>query len=217
GHTDRLVSPPLNLSGYLNAHLSFRYAYAAYQAGYSDSLRVYVSNDCGLSWTRIFNEGEDGSGNFATRPPLTTQFIPTAASDWCGDATGPACISLDLGPWLGSPNVIIAFESYSYLSNNLFIDDVVVDPVGGFDDKDMLSGIEVWPNPARERFSFVSPFQGDVLLRLTDVTGRIVWQEERRVTKGASDEVIPGIETPGIYLFSMRSESKTVSVRLSIQ
>jgi PKD repeat protein/photosystem II stability/assembly factor-like uncharacterized protein len=219
GHTDRLISPPFNLFGYLSGSptLSFRYAYAAYQAGYSDSLRVYMSDDCGTSWTRIFNAGEDGSGNFATRPPLTSQFIPTAASDWCGDAAGPDCITLDLSPWMGSADVRIAFESFSFLSNNLYIDDVRVDPVNAIDEKQDQEAFQLWPNPASDRFSFVSPFQGNVMLSLTDITGRIVWQEERAVLQGTSDEVIPGIEVPGIYMFSLRSDNKTVSVRLSIQ
>ncbi|HRY98810.1 MAG TPA: choice-of-anchor J domain-containing protein [Bacteroidales bacterium] len=217
-HTDRLISPPLNLGQSPNASLTFRYAYAAYQPGYSDSLRVYISDDCGLSWTRIFNAGEDGSGNFATRSPLTSQFIPTAASDWCGEPGGPACISLDLTSWAGKADIRIAFESYSYLSNNLFLDDIRVDPNVGLEEGSQSpEAFDVWPIPAQDRVGFISPMEGEVLISLTDMQGRVIYTANQYLKAGAEQVLRYGRVSPGLYLISLRQGKSELSRRISVR
>jgi len=81
GARDRLISPPINLSSMAQAALSFQHAYARKFAA-TDSLIVYISDDCGETWTRIFEGGEDGSGNFATHE-MISDFWPEVQSDWC--------------------------------------------------------------------------------------------------------------------------------------
>ena len=73
GARDRLISPPFNLAGLDQAVLSFEHAYAKKFAAATDSLIIYISADCGETWTRIFADGENGSGNFATHE-LTEDF-----------------------------------------------------------------------------------------------------------------------------------------------
>jgi len=83
--------------------------------GYTDSLLVYISDDCGDSWTRIFSGGEDGSGNLATHQPTNYDFFPEIASDWCMEGWGAPCINLDISQWAGNSNIQIAFETYCFL------------------------------------------------------------------------------------------------------
>ena len=124
GQRDGLISPPVNLSGYGQATLSFEYAYRKYNATYNDSLAVYISTDCGTTWTQIALYGENGSGNFVTGVATTSNFVPSATSDWCDGAGSPSCPSIDISTYAGNTNVRVKFENICDYGNNLYIDNV---------------------------------------------------------------------------------------------
>jgi PKD repeat protein len=150
---DRLITPPFNLENMSGATLSFQHAYAQRYDTYTDSLLVYVSDDCGNSWTKVFLGGENGSGNFATHE-MADGFWPAISDDWCLRGWGASCITIDLSNWVGKANVKIAFESVSAFGNPLFIDNV---EISQFVDVDELSesdnNLVVYPNPADGSFN----------------------------------------------------------------
>ncbi len=152
GARDRLISPPFNLSGLDQAVLSFQHAYAKKFAAATDSLIIYISEDCGESWTRIFEGGENGSGSFATHE-LVDEFWPEIASDWCIEGWGASCIEIDLSPWAGMPDIQIAFESYCYWGNPLFIDNVTISQYVGQSELHSSDGIQIFPNPSNGRIT----------------------------------------------------------------
>ncbi len=125
GHRDMMISPPVNLTGYENAYLSFEHAYAQryYQ---KDSLIISISDDCGLTWQRIWANGPDGNGAFETSEPTISFFVPQSAADWCLEGWGAACTTIDLHPWLGHTNVRFRFEAFNQFGNNLFLDNISV-------------------------------------------------------------------------------------------
>lgn len=127
-YLDRLVSPVLDLRGYQNASLSFQHAYTRYDKTSSDSLIIYVSTNCGTSYTKIASFGENGKGNFATALDTnlasTNRFIPNKAADWCGGGIGAGCITLNLTPFVGFHNVRIRFEQKSDAGNNMYLDNI---------------------------------------------------------------------------------------------
>ncbi|OQX95737.1 hypothetical protein B6I21_03910, partial [candidate division KSB1 bacterium 4572_119] len=127
GERDRLMSPMFNFSYQEGIMLSFKHAYAIYNSVRKDSLIIKLSTDNGASWTRIFQAGENGSGNFATHQPLQQEFVPRSPEDWCGVGYGSYPITIDLTPWAGSENVRIMFESYNGHGNSLYIDDFEID------------------------------------------------------------------------------------------
>jgi PKD repeat protein/photosystem II stability/assembly factor-like uncharacterized protein len=215
GFTDRLITPPFRLVGN-NAFLRFRHAYAQYQADYSDSLRVYISDDCGTTWTLLESYGEDGSGLFATRPPQTTSFVPYADEDWC-DTLG-ICKEIPLHPWLGKNDLRIAFESYSYLSNNIFIDDVEIAPSAGIPEAtEVIRQMEVWPNPAGRFVNLLVPHSGVGLLSVLDMQGRQLMLEEVRMEVNEALRItLPGTSS-GLYLIQLEIEGERYQARLTRQ
>jgi len=130
GQRDDLISPIINLSILSNATLNYKHAYTRYYNNSTDSLIIYASNNCGLTWTRIASYGENGTGNFATAPDATYQqtpaFTPSTVNDWCGSSIGADCDSIDLSSFAGSANVRIAFQGYDNYGNNLYLDDISI-------------------------------------------------------------------------------------------
>jgi PKD repeat protein len=129
-YLDRLVSPVLDLRGYQNALLEFQHAYTRYDKTASDSLIIYISTNCGTSYTKIAGFGENGKGNFATALDTnfasSNRFIPSKATDWCGGGVGASCFSLNLTPYVGFNNVRIRFEQKSAGGNIMYIDNVKI-------------------------------------------------------------------------------------------
>lgn len=138
GQRDGLISPAVDLTGYSQISLDFEYAYRRYDASFQDSLAVYISTDCGSSWTKIGSYRETGSGNFVTGTDLTTSFTPTISGEWCGNSSNPACPSIDISGYAGNNQVKFKFENICGFGNNLFIDNInisgttIVAPIADF-------------------------------------------------------------------------------------
>lgn len=126
GQRDRLISPTLDFSTHANHTLSFEHAYRRKTQGSSDSLIIYASADDGVTWSRLFQRGENGTGIFATTNISTTNFVPNASTQWCFTDDTPGCFSLSLNAFDGSSTVRIAFESYNSNGNNLYVDNIKI-------------------------------------------------------------------------------------------
>ncbi len=116
---DRLDLPPLDLSGNSNTELTFDWAHTNYvgnNSSYSDSLLVWVSIDCGLTWTTVFNIGD---GTFESAPAQSGAFTPSA-SQWVSE-------TIDLSAFDGQSNVIISFVNGSGWGNNTYLDNINIE------------------------------------------------------------------------------------------
>jgi hypothetical protein len=78
--------------------LTFDVAYCRWGGGYSDSLFIGVSTDCGASYQYVYYRGGE---NLATAPDNQSEFIPTA-NQWRTD-------TVDLSAWSGQSNGEIYF------------------------------------------------------------------------------------------------------------
>lgn len=124
GQRDGLISPPLDFTGYSSITLDFDYAYRRYSSSYQDSLAVYISTDCGATWTKVASYRENGTGNFVTGSDLTSSFTPSTTGDWCG--TSPTCPSINLNAYAGNSGVKIKIENINGYGNYLYVDNINV-------------------------------------------------------------------------------------------
>ncbi len=116
GASDLLITPVLDLTHDTIASVNFDYAYATYQGGSDDGLRVLVSTVCDFdsSPVQVFSK----SGNaLATAPSTANPFTPTS-SQWV-----TSIISLD--QFLGK-KIQIAFEGINGYGNNLYLSNVAI-------------------------------------------------------------------------------------------
>jgi len=125
GQRDGLITPALDFSNYSDIQLTFEHAYRRSSTNDQDSLIVYLSTDCGVSYPyRIYAAGENGSGTFATNYTTNTDWVPSSTDDWCLTGVGASCDTVDLSAFSGNPNVRLKFETYNDNGNNIYLDNI---------------------------------------------------------------------------------------------
>ncbi len=117
GDKDELQVKNLNFVGLSSASLSFDVAYQVY-TGYSDTLSVLVSTDCGLTFTSVFSKS---GGTLSTAGSGTNDFVPLA-NQWRTE-------TINLNSYIGIPNVIIRFQNTNGYGNKLYLDNISVSGV----------------------------------------------------------------------------------------
>ncbi|MGD1847328.1 MAG: M43 family zinc metalloprotease [Salibacteraceae bacterium] len=138
GRLDELLSTSFDLSTLTDLTLTFQAAYAENpNASGNNNLRVYISDDCGETWTLKYISG--GSG-LATVPAQTNPFTPNNASQWVLQTVTNFNIA-EL-----TENVRFKFEFISGAGNNLYLDDINL--TGTFRNEPVL---EYPPNASTER------------------------------------------------------------------
>ncbi len=166
GSTGDLYIEPVNLSTLTNPTLTFDVAYRGYTAATpeNDKLQVFVSTNCGATWTSIYNKQ---GATLATGPTQTSSFTPSVASDWRNEI-------VSLSSFAGQTEVFIKYVGTSNYGNNLYIDNVNITNAVNVEENELAS-TSVYPNPAS---TFVNvAFEGnggDYVIAITDLVGRVV-------------------------------------------
>lgn len=148
GQKDALRTPALSLS---SANSSVRVVFDRSHRSYSntdiDSLNIYISIDCGGTWTRLYTKG--GTQLATVTGTLTTAYTPTSNAQWARD-------SVSLSAYVGQPSVYLKFESRSGWGNNLYLDNINVSNLttAGIESiEQSLAILDVFPNPNAGVFS----------------------------------------------------------------
>lgn len=205
GDRDGLVTPPLDLTSYSNMDLQFEYAYAKSKQNFSDSLIVYVSVDCGMSWERIFAGGDDGTGSFATAPRIEEEFIPALSADWCGRGYGAECLTLSLNAYLGFDRVRVMFETYSQLGNNLYLDNILIAPNVGLEEDILEDGLVISPNPASNKIRLEN-ISNTQTIQVFDIYGRFIWELNHSINGNSVDLDISKWNA-GVYIIKLNGKT----------
>lgn len=207
---DFLISPLLNFYSHKDIILNFEYAYQQRLATMTDSLFVCISEDCGVTWTRILELYEDNQEIriFATKEPSSLQFFPQDAEDWCGSEDNPKCISLDLTLYGGKSNIQIMFESCNGFGNNLFLDNIHVDGtiIGIEEPESGSTAFTLYPNPTNGLFKASFPdISGKTTVAVYSMDGTLILS---RVVTDPETEQFDLTNVPaGIYLMEVKSTS----------
>ncbi|MBL7953374.1 MAG: PKD domain-containing protein [Flavobacteriales bacterium] len=215
GRLDGLLLPTIDMSGASDISVSFRYAYARRISTNDDRLRVFVSNDCGLTWSlrkQLF-----GSSTLSTAPVTTSAFVPSDAGQW-----GFTEIT-SINETYHVSDFRMRFEFESDGGNNLYIDDININgsPVGL--EENMLgagTSLMVVPNPVTDATQAVvyMPANGKALLDLVDVVGRSVMQLHSGILPvGPQRVAVPVAGLPsGLYFVRLQREGFSEAVRFVV-
>jgi hypothetical protein len=189
--------------------ISFDVAYAQYSDGYTDTLAVVYSTDCGETWTELWSLGGD---DLSTAPDNTGYYVPSA-TEWASYGTNlPGGVFFE--------DVIIAFENRGHYGNVIYVDNINVFTNFSVDETSSSSAaMTVFPNPASTqlRISASSLHGGNYRVQLFDLTGKLV-SETTVFAAGARLE--KAIDLPelanGQYVVTLAGDKETVRQTLTI-
>ena len=116
GTIDEYRTPNLDFSSPGTYLLSFDVAYARYGATDADTLSIWVSDDCGATWTEEYRKDPQV---LATTPDFTAGIFIPAPSQWRKD-------TVDLSTYAGNGAVQIAFRNGPDWGQTLFVDNINV-------------------------------------------------------------------------------------------
>ncbi|GAO44139.1 peptidase M43 family protein [Flavihumibacter petaseus NBRC 106054] len=142
GAVDWLRPPQLDLSsGIDSAFLSFQVAAATYtdpvvSGNNWDTLEVVVSTDCGATYTSLYKKW--GATLVTVAGGRQADFVP-APGEWRKD-------SVDLTPYAGKGQILVAFKHTAGFENNVYLDDIQLREVRVFPNL-KAKGMLVYPNP----------------------------------------------------------------------
>ena len=116
---DELISSTYDLTVYSSATFHFRYAYKRRTSNDNDKLTVYISTDCGETWTPRWSKS---GANLATvSGNLGSEYRPTSSNDW-----QLATVSGFAGSLL-SEKTMVKFVFEAGQGNSLYLDDFSFD------------------------------------------------------------------------------------------
>ncbi|MEO6883671.1 MAG: PKD domain-containing protein, partial [Bacteroidia bacterium] len=115
GTRSYMLTPKYNFASLSSAKLFFDVAYTPYDKHYSDSLAVYISKDCGQTYTQLYLKGGltlSTTGAYDS----TGAFVPTN-TQWRTD-------TISLNAYVGQPSILIKFENRPGYGQALYLDNV---------------------------------------------------------------------------------------------
>ena len=172
GLSSSLISPVINCSGVTSpASMTFKVAYARKSASTNDKLEVWISSDCGKSWTRRYTK--TGASLATTTSLISGTYVPSS-SDWRTE-------TFSVAPLAGQARGMVKFTVIDSSGNNIYIDDIniVSVPVGISEPAIDEYFTQVFPNPGAgdAQLTYGLFRNEEVTIQLLDLTGRVVGQK----------------------------------------
>jgi hypothetical protein len=212
GDADELYMPPFSMVGAITPSLQFDLSYAQYDATTDDQLEVFVSDDCGMNWTSVFNAM--GSA-LATAPPTAngSAFTPATAGDWTTHY-------LDLSNF-NTNNLLVKFRATSDYGNNLYLDNINLVQSGtvGFASEKNNVGVDLFPNPAQNNASvkITAPNAAVASVAVVNVLGQVVVSKKANLLAGANLIQLNTAELAnGVYNVIIEAENAHTVKKLTV-
>ena len=189
GNIDELSSAPVDLSvingGSGVVTLSFRYAYRKRFAANDEWLKVFVTNDCGDTWS----QRKTLHGDLLSPLAVNTAWTPSSQADW----VTVHMTNVTSSYWVNNFRYKFRFESDG--GNNFFLDDINIyssapsdELIAGIVENGEVADLNIYPNPTDGELNvqFSVGNAQEVQLAIQDVTGKIVQNVAVYANEGAN-------------------------------
>ncbi|MBK8339305.1 MAG: choice-of-anchor J domain-containing protein [Flavobacteriales bacterium] len=167
---DELVSTSFDMSNAQDVTITYRYAFARHNADNNDLLRLYVSSDCGNTWS--LRQQLYGTSTLSTSADQASAFTPTQDAQWAETSVSNISSSYFVSDFR------FKFRFQSDEGNNLFLDNININgtPVGFEELITSSNSIAVVPNPVNDASDLVLELResGRLAVDVLDPQGRVV-------------------------------------------
>ncbi|MGB3617543.1 MAG: zinc-dependent metalloprotease [Catalinimonas sp.] len=207
-----LISPVIDFTMTTETPLiSFYVAYASNGDDLDEVFEVATSVNCGRSWSR---RARLRPGDLESAPEqVSGVFVPADETQW---KRHEVRLSGTAGRYA---QVRILVESQR--GNRIYLDSLQVGSnlVTSVNEAVLSADLKVFPNPTQgtAEVSYRLPAADETTLRVVDVLGRTIWQEEpRRRAAGEYQTTLPALPS-GFYLVRLRTADGEQTRRLVVQ
>ena len=225
---DEIISPAINMTAVPTAkmQLSFYYSWASanqYLNGL-DSMVVYGTTDCGVTWKVLSSGSKLGStgGNAVLNAGyVPSRFTPTTAPAYWKQVT----INLPTATWqiANAHFKIRAFTSIH--GNNLYIDDFNLGQAAvptGIEQANTVTGVELFPNPTTGDATLNVQLEnaGKVAVKVYDISGKLIMNPfDGWMSAGENNVAIDGYArlSHGVYIVNIVAGESVVQKKLIVQ
>lgn len=166
GAIDEFILPSVDMRNIGNPRLFFKVAYRT-RSGLSDQLRVFVSTNCGQTWSMRYNKS--GNSLASVSGNLGSPFTPAGPNEWREE-------EVSLSNFASAAHLLMKFQSRSDAGNNIYVDDIRISGPLSVADESLPLEISLTPNPATGMawLRLTNQVQERMDIIITDVTGREV-------------------------------------------
>ncbi len=167
GSQDEFQLPSVDLTLMNEPDLYFRLSYKQRSGGPSDNLRVYVSRDCGETWSLRFNKS--GPSLATVDGTQGSPFTPNSAADW-------ELIDVNLSAFADDERVFVKFRGTSDEGNNIYIDDIQISGPLGVSEVQEDFEFTIGPNPVLDDAILALNIanSGTFTIEVMDVSGKVI-------------------------------------------
>ena len=215
-HYDYLYSSTFDLSDLDTAVVTMRVAYARKPSSSTESIKVYVSNDCGDTWT--FKKTFNSTSTLSSADPTTMPFIPADSTEW-------NLLTVDnIQPHERTSNFRMQIRFSSNGGNNIYLDDInilKVLPTYLEKRKPIFESVKMYPNPAADHTTLKIFAQNTVkaTVNLHNIEGKHLgklWDGKINAGENSIQLSLKGMAA-GIYTLSIQTDAGIQSKQLVIE
>lgn len=211
---DELVSTTFDMSSAQEITISYRYAFARHNADNNDILRLYVSSDCGDTWS--LRQQLAASNVLSTSADQASSFTPSQDAQWEETAVN----NISSSYFVSDFRFKFRFESDG--GNNLFLDNININgaPVGLAELITTTShSLAVVPNPVPDATDLVLELResGRLAVDLLDPQGRTVGKVAAMDAIAGTTRISLPVRdlAPGMYLVVLHQNGRNQVTRFT--
>ncbi len=214
GCIDIITLPNLDLTSIASPQMTFQVAYRMLSdpqgnPNWSDSLRVDISTDCGITWTNLYFKY---STNLTTIVPTfsTIPFVPTQ-NDWRLE-------TINLLPYASNDNVLFRFKVSSDYENNMYVDDINIESATGIGEVNNEFPFSVYPNPGSGiiNINMNALLEKNNMISVFNMLGSKVF-EKKIIAGNKRIQLNLSHFDNGVYSLNLKSDSENRTVKLIIK
>jgi PKD repeat protein len=213
GSEDAIVSGSINLGDLDDSEemlMTFKYAYNKRYEDNTESLKIYVSKDCGNTWVIRKNIQYSNLGE------VTNQFsyTPDSEQEWI-----QATIS-NISSTYFVPNFRYKIVFKGDGGNNIFIDDINLYPLSWLSNDEVVvnNSVSIYPNPTSNNstLEFFSTIEENGLVEIYDLVGKKVKSiYNGPIKKGLNQFELEVMDIPtGVYFVKIKTSSGVLTKKL---
>jgi hypothetical protein len=190
------------------AKLYFDHAHAQFRTE-NDMLDVAVSDDCGATWTSVWNRA--GSTLATTAPVGTGRFYPVA-DQWHRQ-------EISLAAYANSADIVVRFKTTSAYGNCLYLDNISVNTTPVSIQENELASLSLYPVPASDfvNIDFNAASQESVTVTVLNQLGAVVNTVEFGANEGNNTlRLDVSALSSGVYTLDIRTNEKNSIRKISV-